>query len=96
MDGLGTRNCCDEHFVLCVLGFLSDVCYTHLGPIGANNGTHANHLTDKVFRKVRFQELFYGIFRLTNIHVAKIAQSWLVDVIRDLPDEAGDDWFEYN
>ena len=36
------------------------------------------------------------ISRITNIHVAKIAQSRLVDVIRDLPDEAGAEWFEDN
>ena len=84
-----------QAFVLLVLGFLCDVCYTHLGPIG-NNGTHAKLLTDKVFRQARFQELSYAISRLTNIHVAKIAQSRLVDVIGDLPDEAGADWFEDN
>ena len=72
---MGDNNAGWQAFVLLVLGFLSDICYTHLGPISANNGTHAKHLTDKVFCKARFQELLYAISCLTNIHVAKIAQS---------------------
>ena len=48
-----------------------------------NNGTHAKHLVDKAISKGKFQELLYAISRLTNVHVAKIAQSRLVDVIRD-------------
>jgi len=43
-----------------------------------------------------YQELLYTISRLTNIHVAKIAQCRLVDVIRYLPDKAGADCFEDN
>ena len=82
-----------------LLFYLSDVCYNHLGPIGTNNGTHAKHLTDKVSARPDFRSYcinLYAISRLTNIHVAKMAQSRLVDVIRDLPDEAGADWFEDN
>ena len=93
---MGDNNAGWQAFVQRVLGFLANLCYTHLGPIGANNGTHDKHLSHKVFRKVKFQELLYAISRITNIHVAKIAQSGLVDVIRNLPDEAGAEWFEDN
>ena len=36
---MGDNNAGWQAFVLRVLGFLSDVCYTHLGPIGANYGS---------------------------------------------------------
>jgi len=67
--------------------FHTDVCYTHFGPIGANNGTQGKHLVDKAFSKGRFQELLYSISRLTNEHVAKVvAQSRMVELICWLPD----------
>ncbi len=41
---MGDNNAGWQAFVLRVLGFLADLC--------PNNGTHAKHLSDKVFRKV--------------------------------------------
>ena len=78
---IGDYNAGWQAFVRAVFGFLADVCYTHCGPVGANNGTHAKHLANKAFRKGRFLDLLYAISRLTNEHVAKIARSRLVDVI---------------
>ena len=37
---MGDNNAGWQSFVLRVLGFLADVCYSHLGPICAKNGTH--------------------------------------------------------
>ena len=91
---MGDNNAGWQAFVLALIKFLAGVCHTHLGPIGANNGTQAKHVVDKAFRKGRFQELLYAISLLTNEHVAKIAQSRLVDFICGLPGEDCAEWFE--
>ena len=72
-----------------LFGFLADVCYTHCRSVGTNNGIHTKHLANKDFRKGRFPDLLYAISHLTNAHIAKIAQSRLVDLIRELPDADG-------